>query len=69
MEGTLENKVAKASTMLVNATEDLRGQVGKARGSLARAREERGAIGSPASPLPPTRERLEERMPLVGLPP
>src|SRR6266542_3015262 len=34
MEGTLENKVARASAMLANAAEDLRGHVGKARGSL-----------------------------------
>jgi RmuC family len=39
-EATLENKVAKASTMLANATEDLRGYTGKARVALARARRQ-----------------------------
>jgi DNA recombination protein RmuC len=35
VEATLENKVARATTMLVNGTEELRGQVGRARGLLA----------------------------------
>ena len=39
VEGTLENKLARASTMLANGTEELRGHVGKARTALARARE------------------------------
>lgn len=39
IESTLENSVARASKMLVNGTEELRGHVGKARGTLARARE------------------------------
>lgn len=39
MESTLENKVARASAMLVNGTEELRGQVGKARTTVARARD------------------------------
>lgn len=38
MEQTLEHKVAKASTMLGNAAQDWRTQVGRARGALARAR-------------------------------
>jgi hypothetical protein len=38
MEATLENRVAKAATMLSNGAEDLRGQIGKARTTLARAR-------------------------------
>ncbi|HEY1332450.1 MAG TPA: DNA recombination protein RmuC [Actinomycetota bacterium] len=37
VEATLENKVARAATMLANGAEELRGQVGKARGMLARA--------------------------------
>jgi hypothetical protein len=37
VEMTLENKVARASTMLANGAEELRGHVGKARASLARA--------------------------------
>jgi hypothetical protein len=39
MEGTIENKVARASTMLQNGTDELRGHVGKARATLSRARE------------------------------
>jgi hypothetical protein len=38
MEQTLEHKVARASTMLANAAQDWRTQVGRARGALARAR-------------------------------
>jgi hypothetical protein len=41
MESTLENKVTKASTMLANAAEELRGQVGKARTTVVRARDSR----------------------------
>lgn len=37
MEITLENKVSKAATMLSNGAEELRGQVGKARSTVARA--------------------------------
>jgi hypothetical protein len=39
VEATLENKVARASTMLMNGAEELRGQMGKARSTLARVRE------------------------------
>ena len=38
MESTLENKVARATTMLQNATDEWRTHVGKARGALARGR-------------------------------
>ena len=38
VEIVLENKVARAVTMLSNGNDELRSQVGKARGSLARAR-------------------------------
>jgi hypothetical protein len=41
MEATLENRVARAATMLANGTEDLRGHIGKARNTLARARDGR----------------------------
>ena len=37
MEGVLENKFARAATMLANGSEDLRSHLGKARGSIARA--------------------------------
>ena len=35
---TLENKLARASTMLQNANDELRTHVGKARGAVARGR-------------------------------
>jgi len=38
VEVVLENKFARASTMLANGNDELRSHVGKARGSLARAR-------------------------------
>lgn len=38
MEQTLENKVARAATMLSNAADEWRTHVGKARGALARGR-------------------------------
>jgi hypothetical protein len=69
MEGTLENKVAKASTMLVNAAEDLRGQVGKARGSVALARQERASLDPVRSSASLGPRAVEERRSLVGLPP
>jgi hypothetical protein len=69
MEGTLENKVAKASTMLANAAEDLRGHVGKARGSLARARREQGSLEAMESPVSLVTPRVDERRSLVRLPP
>jgi hypothetical protein len=37
MESTLENKLARAATMLTNGSEELRGQMGKARSTIARA--------------------------------
>jgi DNA recombination protein RmuC len=57
MEGTIENKMARASAMLLNGTEELRGQVGKARATLSLARE----AEAPADALPTPR--------LVGLRP
>jgi DNA recombination protein RmuC len=38
MEGVLENKVARAATMVGNAADELRSGLGKARGSVARGR-------------------------------
>jgi DNA anti-recombination protein RmuC len=38
VEQTLENKVARAGTMLTNAADELRTQVGRARGAVARGR-------------------------------
>ena len=37
MEGVLENKFARAATMLANGSDELRSHLGKARGSVARA--------------------------------
>ncbi len=42
LEGVLENKLARASTMLANGTEELRAQMGKARSTLARAHDPAG---------------------------
>lgn len=36
LEGVLENKFARAATMLANGTEEMRSHLGKARGSIAR---------------------------------
>jgi DNA recombination protein RmuC len=70
MEGTLENKVAKAAAMLANASEDLRGHVGKARGSLARARHESPeALDQLESTLHMEAAPEEQGRRLVGLPP
>lgn len=69
MEGTLENKVARACAMLANATEDLRGHVGKARGSLSRASRDAPALHPMESSVSLVREPLEDRPSLVGLPP
>jgi hypothetical protein len=38
LEGVVENKVARAATMLGNAAEEMRSGLGKARGSVARGR-------------------------------
>jgi DNA recombination protein RmuC len=44
MEGVLENKVARAVTMLANGADEFRSHLGKARGSLARAASSDGAL-------------------------
>ncbi len=69
MEGTLENKVARASAMLANAAEDLRGHVGKARGSLARAQEDPASLEPVESRVSLVSAQVEETASLVGLPP
>lgn len=46
MEATLENKLARATTMLQNATDEFRTHVGKGRGAVARGR-------SAAAPMEP----------------
>jgi hypothetical protein len=45
MEAVLENKIARAATMVANGADDLRSGIGKARASVARGR---GGRGSPA---------------------
>jgi DNA recombination protein RmuC len=50
MEGVLENKVARAATMLSNGADEFRSHLGKARGSLSRARP--AEVASPPSPDP-----------------
>jgi hypothetical protein len=56
VEATLENRLAKASSMLRGGIEELRGQMGKARATLSRAREMEGQTSE------------IERPQLVGLP-
>lgn len=48
MEGVLENKLARASTMVGNGVDEFRAQLGKARGSIARARAS-GVEGRPGA--------------------
>jgi hypothetical protein len=48
MEGILENKIAKAATMISNGADEFRSSLGKARGSVARGR----SAGTPDEPLP-----------------
>jgi hypothetical protein len=72
MEVTLENKVAKASTMLLNGSEELRGQVGKARSTLARGREAEVALPGLTDrsvPLLASDDTEPSRPRLVGIPP
>ena len=42
MESIIENKLARSAVMISNATGELRAQVGRARGSIARARSTGG---------------------------
>ena len=57
MEAVFENKLTRAATMLANGTDELRAQLGKARGSIARARAS-GIDGVPCS-LPVGGDALE----------
>lgn len=56
VEQTLENKVARAAAMLTNAADELRTQVGRARGAVARGR---GIAGGPARALGQPAERVK----------
>jgi hypothetical protein len=47
MEDVLENKFARAATMLANGSDELRSHLGKARGSIARAHALEGAPQDP----------------------
>jgi DNA anti-recombination protein RmuC len=48
IEGILENKIARAATMIGNGADEFRSQLGKARGSVSRARAAGGAEPSRA---------------------
>jgi DNA recombination protein RmuC len=53
MEGTLENKLERASTMLSNAAQELRGHLGKARSTIAAASlPKAGAVTTGLEELP-----------------
>lgn len=64
MEATIENKLAKAATMLQNGNDELRAQVGKARGSVARARS-----GPAPSGVVSVAALLDHERPEMVLPP
>ena len=51
MEGVLENKFARAATMLANGTDEMRSQLGKARGSVARGRSSVAEVGPREAPF------------------
>lgn len=64
MESVVENKVARAATMLANGADELRSNLGKARGSIARA-------GSASRPPESPGDTIEGRLTVVsggGLP-
>jgi len=48
MESVFENKLSRAATMLANGADELRAQLGKARGSIARGRAAGVDGGSPS---------------------
>ena len=50
MESVFENKLSRAATMLANGADELRAQLGKARGSIARGRA--AGIDGSSPPLP-----------------
>ena len=52
LESVVENRVQKAATMLANGADELRSQLGRARGSIARA--ERAAATEPVDGTPLT---------------
>ena len=55
LETVVENRFARAGTMITNGADEFRSQLGKARGSIARARQAGGAAG--ARPARPARRR------------
>jgi hypothetical protein len=69
IESTLENKVARASTMLMNGTEEIRGQMGKARMVVARAREGDGAAQPEGGPSRSAVDQDHARLASVDLTP
>jgi hypothetical protein len=70
MGNVIENRVARASIMLANAADELRGSLGKARATLVRARERDAAAPSldgAGADLMPAEEPVRPR--LVGIQP
>lgn len=57
LEGLLENKFARAATMLANGTDEMRSHLGKARGSIARGTS-LGASGGPGEGSAPALEAV-----------
>jgi RmuC family len=66
MEGVLENKLARAATMVGNGVDEFRAHVGKARGSIARTRasgiERSGGVSGPFHPFPDGGGEIESRL-------
>jgi len=60
MEGVLENKIARAATMAANGADEFRSQLGKARGSIARAR-----AGAPGELGPDDAEAASQLLEIV----
>src|SRR3546814_15245076 len=61
MEGILENKIARAATMIVNGADEFRSQLGKARGSVSRATASGGAEPPPRGAGCPDGRSAEDR--------
>ncbi|HET7237072.1 MAG TPA: DNA recombination protein RmuC [Actinomycetota bacterium] len=53
IEGVLENKIARAGTMVANGADEVRSALGKARASVARGRSGPGALEGAAAVLDP----------------
>jgi RmuC family len=58
LEGVVENKFARAGTMIANGADEFRSQLGKARGTIARARTAELPAAVPVAALDPDAEPL-----------